>query len=225
MTASSSPSVGDSAFLTHNGGKIEIAQQNTQFTAIRDYCVYTPGVLSARPSTTAALRMLLHKENTVAVVTERDRSLGMGTSIRYHTRLWRDAIGVHFKQFKTNVDAWPVAWTRDPGGDHLIVRPSRPAYGGINGTSPPPSALPTSGRLRELDIPVFHDQHGTTIVTWRPPHRALKIGRRSDVRIVLSGVSAAGGAIAQTAQRTAPTDIVGFCRHWGPLSAADTGVV
>src|SRR5699024_11442561 len=55
-----------------------------------------------------------------------------------------------------------------------------------------------AGIRDELDIPVFHDdQHGTAIVTQAALNNALKVVGKSlqDVRIVVSGVGAAGHAI------------------------------
>src|SRR5690606_9456254 len=69
-------------------------------------------------------------------------------------------------------------------------------------------------RLREeLDIPVFHDdQHGTAIVVLAALINALKVvGKRlEDVRIVISGVGAAGTAIIKLLLAQGARHIVGF---------------
>ena len=96
---------------------------------------------------------------------------------------------------------WP--WTRRTPEEIIsIVKAIAPAYGGINLEDiAAPKCFDIEARLREeLDIPVFHDdQHGTAIVTLAALINALKIvGKRiEDVRIVLSGVGAAGNAIAK----------------------------
>ncbi|WP_010614760.1 NAD(P)-dependent malic enzyme, partial [Actinomyces oris] len=133
---------------------------------------------------------------------------------------------VLFKQFG-NVDAWPVALdTKDPEEIISIVKAIAPAYGGINLEDiAAPKCFDIEARLREeLDIPVFHDdQHGTAIVTLAALINALKIvGKKiEDVRIVLSGVGAAGSAIAKLLMAHGATDIVGYGRT-GALSAANT---
>ena len=75
-----------------------------------------------------------------------------------------------------------------------------PVYGGINLEDiAAPRCFEIERRLRdELDIPVFHDdQHGTAIVVLAALTNALRVvGKRiEDVRVVISGVGAAGHAI------------------------------
>src|SRR5699024_9849183 len=81
-----------------------------------------------------------------------------------------------------------------------VIKAIAPAYGGINLEDiSAPRCFEIEARLRdELDIPVFHDdQHGTAIVTQAALNNALKVVGKSlqDVRIVVSGVGAAGHAI------------------------------
>ena len=107
---------------------------------------------------------------------------------------------VLFKQF-AGVDAWPVALdTNDTEEIIAICKALAPAYGGINLEDiSAPRCFEIESRLRdELDIPVFHDdQHGTAIVTQAALINALKVVSKdiADVRIVVSGVGAAGTAI------------------------------
>jgi len=200
--------VGDSTFLTHVGGKIEIASCK----AIYDH--------------PERARMLTIKKNTVAVVTDGTAVLGMGDIGPSAAMPVMEGKAVLFKQFG-NVDAWPVALdTKDPEEIISIVKAIAPAYGGINLEDiAAPKCFDIEARLREeLDIPVFHDdQHGTAIVTLAALINALKIvGKKiEDVRIVLSGVGAAGSAIAKLLMAHGATDIVGYGRT-GALSAADT---
>ena len=64
-----------------------------------------------------------------------------------------------------------------------------------------PRCFEIERRLREeLDIPVFHDdQHGTAIVVLAALINALRVVEKkmTEVRIVISGVGAAGHAIIQ----------------------------
>src|SRR5699024_11325315 len=72
-------------------------------------------------------------------------------------------------------------------------------------------------RLREeLDIPVFHDdQHGTAIVTQAALINALKVVNKNigDVRIVVSGVGAAGTAIIKLLIASGATNILAAGRN------------
>ena len=221
--------VGDSTFLTHVGGKIEIASKYPIHNR-RDLArVYTPGVArvcKAIYDHPERARMLTIKKNTVAVVTDGTAVLGLGDIGPSAAMPVMEGKAVLFKQFG-NVDAWPVALdTKDPEEIISIVKAIAPAYGGINLEDiAAPKCFDIEARLREeLDIPVFHDdQHGTAIVTLAALINALKIvGKKiEDVRIVLSGVGAAGSAIAKLLMAHGATDIVGYGRT-GALSAANT---
>src|SRR4029079_18442467 len=66
------------------------------------------------------------------------------------------------------------------------------------------------------DIPVFHDdQHGTAIVVLAALTNALRVVKKEpkDVRVVVSGVGAAGRAIIQLLHHQGFTDIIGCDRH------------
>src|SRR5262249_40889588 len=63
-----------------------------------------------------------------------------------------------------------------------------------------------------LDIPVFHDdQHGTAIVTLAAFLNALRVvGKRvEDVKVVLTGIGAAGVAVTKTLQAAGVRNVVG----------------
>ncbi|MGZ5373381.1 MAG: NAD(P)-dependent malic enzyme, partial [Aeromicrobium sp.] len=90
-------------------------------------------------------------------------------------------------------------------------------YGGINLEDiSAPRCFEIEARLRELlDIPVFHDdQHGTAIVVLAALTNALRVvdKRIEDVRIVVSGVGAAGNAIIQLLLAQGATQIIGCGR-------------
>ena len=191
--------VGDSTFLAHVGGKIEIASKYPVRNR-RDLArVYTPGVArvcKAIHDHPERARKLTIKKNTVAVVTDGTAVLGLG-------------------------DIGPAAAMPVMEGKAIA-----PAYGGINLEDiAAPKCFDIEARLREeLDIPVFHDdQHGTAVVTLAALINALKVvGKRiEDVRIVLSGVGAAGSAIAKLLMAHGATDIVGYGRA-GALHSGDT---
>ena len=221
--------VGDSTFLAHVGGKIEIAAR-TPIRNRRDLArVYTPGVArvcKAIYDHPERARQLTIKKNTVAVVTDGTAVLGLGDIGPEAAMPVMEGKAVLFKQFG-DVDAWPVALdTKDPEEIIAIVKAIVPAYGGINLEDiAAPKCFGIEARLREeLDIPVFHDdQHGTAIVTLAALINALTVVGKpiEDVRIVLSGVGAAGSAIAKLLMAHGATDIVGYGRT-GALDAAHT---
>ncbi len=99
-----------------------------------------------------------------------------------------------------------------------------PVYGGINLEDiSAPRCFEIEARLRELlDIPVFHDdQHGTAIVVLAALRNSLKLVKKnlSDVKIVLSGVGAAGNAVARLLVLDGAKNIIGF-NHKGVIHPA-----
>jgi malate dehydrogenase (oxaloacetate-decarboxylating) len=120
-----------------------------------------------------------------------------------------------FKRF-ADVDAWPVCLdTQDVDEIVRTVQIIAPVYGGINLEDiSAPRCFEIEARLRELlDIPVFHDdQHGTAIVVLAALTNALKLVKKdlSDTRIVLSGVGAAGTAVARLLVAKGAKHIIGF---------------
>ena len=196
-------SVSDRTFHMHQGGKL----QTTSKVHIRNRedlsRAYTPGVARvcmAIAKDPSRARELTIKRNTIAVVTDGTAVLGLGDIGPEASMPVMEGKAVLFKQF-ADVDAWPVALdTKDTEEIIQIVKAIAPAYGGINLEDiSAPRCFEIEARLREeLDIPVFHDdQHGTAIVTQAALNNALKVvGKKiEDVRIVVSGVGAAGHAI------------------------------
>ena len=190
---------------------------------------YSPGVaypcldIQADPSKAAEYTS---RGNLVGVITNGTAVLGLGDIGPSAAMPVMEGKAVLFKQFG-DVDAWPVALdTKDPDEIVSIVKAMAPAYGGINLEDiAAPKCFDIEERLKaELDIPVFHDdQHGTAIVTLAALINALKIvGKRiEDVRIVLSGVGAAGTAIAKLLMAHGARDIVGYGRS-GALDGRHT---
>ena len=222
-------SVSDQTFMSHIGGKVEIHSKVPLRNRDDLSRAYTPGVArvcTAIHDMPQKAHLLTMKANTVAVVSDGTAVLGLGDIGPEAALPVMEGKAVLFKQFG-NVDAWPVALdTKDPEEIIAIVKAIAPAYGGINLEDiAAPKCFDIEARLREeLDIPVFHDdQHGTAIVTLAALINALKIvGKKiEDVRIVLSGVGAAGSAIAKLLMAHGATDIVGYGRT-GALSAANT---
>lgn len=196
-------SLSDRTFHMHQGGKLQTVSKVNVRNRDDLSRAYTPGVArvcKAIAKDPARARELTIKRNTIAVVTDGTAVLGLGDIGPAAAMPVMEGKAVLFKQF-ANVDAWPVALdTKDTEEIIQIVKALAPAYGGINLEDiSAPRCFEIEARLREeLDIPVFHDdQHGTAIVTQAALNNALKVVNKKieDVRIVLSGVGAAGHAI------------------------------
>src|SRR5690625_2619729 len=209
-------SLSDRTFHMHQGGKL----QTTSKVNVRNRDdlsrAYTPGVArvcKAIAKDTQRARELIIKRNTIAVVTDGTAVLGLGDIGPEAAMPVMEGKAVLFKQF-ANVDAWPVALdTTDTDEIVQIVKAIAPAYGGINLEDiSAPRCFEIEARLREeLDIPVFHDdQHGTAIVTQAALNNALKVvGKKiEDIRIVVSGVGAAGHAIIRLLQASGAQHIL-----------------
>jgi malate dehydrogenase (oxaloacetate-decarboxylating) len=210
--------VSDRTFLLHLGGKIEIASKVPLKTRDDLSRAYTPGVaricqaIVADPSDA---RRLTIKRNTVAVVTDGSAVLGLGNIGPAAALPVMEGKAALFKRF-ADVDAWPVCLdTQDVDEIVRTVQLIAPVYGGINLEDiSAPRCFEVEARLRELlDIPVFHDdQHGTAIVVLAALRNALKLVKKDlkSVRIVLSGVGAAGNAIARLLTLNGASNIIGF---------------
>ena len=210
--------VSDRTFLLHLGGKIEIASKVPLKTRDDLSRAYTPGVaricqaIVADPSDA---RRLTIKRNTVAVVTDGSAVLGLGNIGPAAALPVMEGKAALFKRF-ADVDAWPVCLdTQDVDEIVRTVQLIAPVYGGINLEDiSAPRCFEVEARLRELlDIPVFHDdQHGTAIVVLAALRNALKLVKKdlSTVKIVLSGVGAAGNAIARLLTLNGACNIIGF---------------
>jgi malate dehydrogenase (oxaloacetate-decarboxylating) len=210
--------VSDRTFLLHLGGKIEISSKVPLKTRDDLSRAYTPGV--ARISQAIAkdpsdLRRLTIKRNTVAVVTDGSAVLGLGNIGPGAALPVMEGKAALFKRF-ADVDAWPVCLdTQDVDEIVRTVQIIAPVYGGINLEDiSAPRCFEIEARLRDLlDIPVFHDdQHGTAIVVLAALTNALKLVKKDlkSTKIVLSGVGAAGTAVARLLVAKGAKNIIGF---------------
>jgi malate dehydrogenase (oxaloacetate-decarboxylating) len=207
----------DPAFALHRGGKLETV--STVPLRNRDdlSLAYTPGV--ARVCTAIAespdlVYDLTWKSNVVAVVTDGSAVLGLGDIGPAAAMPVMEGKALLFKEFG-GVDAWPICLdTKDPDAIVAAVEAIAPGFGGINLEDiAAPRCFEVERRLREsLDIPVFHDdQHGTAVVTLAALLNALRVvGKRiEDVKVVLTGVGAAGIAVTRMLQAAGVRDILG----------------
>ncbi|GAB3856992.1 NAD-dependent malic enzyme [Nocardioides maradonensis] len=223
--------VSDRTFLMHLGGKLEVVPKVPLKHRDDLSRAYTPGVaricqaIAANP---ADARRLTIKRNTVAVVTDGSAVLGLGNLGPAAALPVMEGKAALFKQF-AGVDAWPVCLdTQDTEKIIEIVKAIAPVYGGINLEDiAAPRCFEIEARLRaELDIPVFHDdQHGTAIVVLAALTNALRVVDKSlaGIRIVVSGVGAAGHAIIQLLLAQGATDVIA-CDSKGAVHAARPGL-
>ena len=209
--------VSDRTFLMHLGGKIEIRSRMQLRTRDDLSMAYTPGVarvcraINQEPERAFNLTI---KRNMVAVVSDGTAVLGLGDIGPKAAMPVMEGKAMLFKEF-AKVDAFPICLdTKDTDEIVETVKNIAPAFGGINLEDiSAPRCFEIEERLKkELDIPVFHDdQHGTAVVTLAALINALKIvGKKiEDLRIVVSGIGAAGVACAKIMMAAGATNIVG----------------
>jgi malate dehydrogenase (oxaloacetate-decarboxylating) len=213
--------IADRTFLMHRGGKIEIRNKVPIRTRDDLSMAYTPGVarvcLAIRDDRQRAFSLTI-RHNTVAVVTDGTAVLGLGDIGPEAALPVMEGKAMLFKEF-AGVDAFPVCLaTRDVDKIVETVKLVSPAFGGINLEDiGAPRCFEIEERLRkELDIPVFHDdQHGTAVVVLAALLNAIKIVRKEvrRIRVVVTGVGAAGTATIKILQSSGVRDIVGVDEH------------
>ncbi|GIU94555.1 MAG: malate oxidoreductase [Gaiellaceae bacterium] len=223
--------VSDRTFLMHLGGKIEVTGKVPLKTRDDLSMAYTPGVArisQAIADDPSAAWNLTIKKNTVAVVSDGTAVLGLGDVGPEAAMPVMEGKALLFKEFG-GVDAWPICLaTKDTDEIVAVCKAIAPGFGGINLEDiSAPRCLEIEARLRgELDIPVFHDdQHGTAIVVLAALLNALRVvGKRiEDVKIVTTGVGAAGIATTDILRSAGARWIVG-CDHEGAVYRGRPGL-
>jgi malate dehydrogenase (oxaloacetate-decarboxylating) len=207
----------DRTFLLHVGGKIEQRNKSPLKTRGDLSMAYTPGV--ARVCTAIAQDrdkafQYTIKRNTVAVVSDGTAVLGLGDIGPEAAMPVMEGKAMLFKEF-AGVDAFPICLdTKD--ADEIVETVERiaPGFGGINLEDiSAPRCFEIEDRLKaDLDIPVFHDdQHGTAVVTLAALINACKLTGRelADVRVLVTGLGAAGVAVTKILMEAGVSDIVG----------------
>ena len=176
---------------------------------VRDYndfaIYYTPGV--AQPCRViqedeSRMSEFTNRWNTVAVVTDGTRVLGLGDIGPKAGYPVMEGKCLLFK-YLGGVDAVAICLsTKDPDEIIQAVKWLQPSFGGINLEDiSNPKCFYILDRLRaEAEIPVWHDdQQGTATVTLAGVINALKVvGKKiEDCRIVFNGAGAANVAITR----------------------------
>lgn len=186
------------------GGKIEMRSKyklNRRTLPI----LYTPGVAKISLAIAKDKKKVFDytwKRNSVAIVSDGSAVLGLGNIGPEAALPVMEGKAVLFKELG-GVDAVPIVLdTQDTEEIINVIKAIAPTFGGINleDISAPRCFEIEKRLIRELDIPVFHDdQHGTAIVVLAGIINALKVVHKkiSQVKIVLSGAGAAGIAITK----------------------------
>ena len=213
--------ISDRTFLMHLGGKIEVQSKVPIRTRDDLSMAYTPGVarvcLAIREDRERAFALTM-KHNTVAVVTDGTAVLGLGDIGPEAALPVMEGKAMLFKQF-AGVDAMPICLaTKDVDKIVETVKYLAPGFGGINLEDiAAPRCFEVEERLRkDLDIPVFHDdQHGTAVVVLAALLNALRIVKKSlrSLKVVVTGVGAAGTATIKILQSSGVKDIIGVDEH------------
>ena len=155
------------------------------------------------------------KGNTIAVVSDGTAVLGLGDIGPAAGLPVMEGKAVLFKKF-AGVDAVPLCIdTKDPDEIIKFCKQIAPSFGGINleDISAPRCVQIERTLIKELDIPVFHDdQHGTAIVVTAAIMNALKVVNKKpeDVTLVVSGTGAAGSSIIRMLHKFGIKKIYGF---------------
>ncbi len=164
---------------------------------------YTPGVAEpcrAIKADREKVYEFTNKWNTVAVVSDGTRVLGLGDIGPEAGMPVMEGKALLFK-YLGGVDAVPICLdTKDPDEIIQAVKWLQPSFGGINLEDiSNPKCFYILDRLRaEAQIPVWHDdQQGTAAVTLAGLINALKIvgKKKGEVKIAVIGVGAANVAI------------------------------
>ncbi len=184
-------------------GKISIAVKFPAKTKDDLSVAYSPGVaqpcleIAKNPETVYEYTM---KGNCVAIVSDGSAVLGLGNIGAAAAIPVMEGKAMLFKEF-AGIDAFPICvLTQDVEEIIQLVKNISPVFGGVNLEDiSSPRCFYIERRLQDIGIPVFHDdQHGTAIVCLAALLNACKMlnKKTSDLKVVVNGSGAAGGAIA-----------------------------
>jgi len=186
-------------------GKLEIKSKVPLADRQALSLAYTPGVAAVSTAIGGDKRLAYKytmKSNMVAVVSDGSAILGLGNLGPEAALPVMEGKAILFKEF-AGVDAFPICLaTQDPEEIIKAVKLLAPVFGGINLEDiSAPRCFEIEERLvRELDIPVMHDdQRGTATVVLAALINALKVKglAAAQARVVVNGAGAAGTAVAK----------------------------
>jgi malate dehydrogenase (oxaloacetate-decarboxylating) len=186
-------------------GKVETAVK-CRVRSLDDFAIwYTPGVAAACKAIAADPNLAYeytNKWNTVAVVSDGTRVLGLGDIGPKAGLPVMEGKALLYK-YLGGVDAWPVMLdTKDPDRIIETVLTIQPGFGGVNLEDlSQPKCFRILDTLRtRAEIPVWHDdQQGTATVTLAGLLNALKIVGKAlgNVSIAFMGTGASNVACAR----------------------------
>jgi malate dehydrogenase (oxaloacetate-decarboxylating) len=186
-------------------GKVQTALR-CRVRDFNDFAIwYTPGVAAPCKAIQANPELVYehtHKWNTVAIVSDGTRVLGLGDIGPKAGLPVMEGKALLYK-YLGGVDGWPIMLdTKDPDKIIDTVLTIQPGLGGVNLEDiSQPKCFRILDTLRErAEIPIWHDdQQGTAMVTLAGLINALKIvGKKiSEVKIAFVGTGAANVACAR----------------------------
>jgi malate dehydrogenase (oxaloacetate-decarboxylating) len=186
-------------------GKVEVALK-ARVRDFNDFAIwYTPGVAAPCKAIAEDPELVYehtHKWNTVAVVSDGTRVLGLGDIGPKAGLPVMEGKALLFK-YLGGVDAWPIMLdTKDPDKIIETVMLISPGFGGVNLEDlSQPKCFRILDTLRaRAEIPVWHDdQQGTATVTLAALQNALRIVNKQlkDVEIAFVGSGASNVACAR----------------------------
>lgn len=198
-------------------GKLSISAKSPIKSMEELSLLYTPGV--AEPCRRIAQDKglayeLTMKHNTVAIVTDGTRVLGLGDIGPEASLPVMEGKALIMQQF-AGIDAFPIALnTKDPDAFVDVVKAMEPVFGAINLEDvATPKVFHIEKRLEEeLSIPVFHDdQHGTAVVVLAGLINAMKLtGKGKDAKVAMVGAGAAGYGISRLLRAYGVEDVIVF---------------
>ncbi len=183
-------------------GKIEVVPTKPHSTQRDLSLAYTPGVAvpcKAIEKNPEDAYLYTAKGNLVAVISNGTAVLGLGNIGPLAGKPVMEGKGLLFKIF-SDVDVFDIE-VDERNVDKIIqiVKAISPTFGGINLEDiKAPECFEIEQRLiKELDIPVFHDdQHGTAIISAAGLLNALELGGKKidQIRVLVNGAGAAAVA-------------------------------
>ncbi|MFW5889155.1 MAG: NAD(P)-dependent malic enzyme [Bacillota bacterium] len=201
-----------------NTGKLDIIP-NIKLKTREDLSLaYTPGVsypcLEIKKAKDNAYKYTT-KGKTVAIITDGSAVLGLGNigpEASIPVMEGKSALLYNF----SGIQAVPLALaTQNPEEIIKTAKIISPNYSAIMLEDiSAPNCVEIERRLqKELDIPVFHDdQHGTAIVVTAALLNSLKLVNKkiNEIKVVVSGLGAAGSAIIKLLNKLGVKEIYGY---------------
>ena len=181
-------------------GKVEVIPTKPYSTQYDLSMAYTPGV--AEPcreieKNPKDVYKYTAKGNLIAVVSNGSAVLGLGNIGALAGKPVMEGKGLLFK-VNADVDVFDIEINeKDPKKIIEIVKAIAPTFGGINleDIKAPECFEIEQTLIKELDIPVFHDdQHGTAIISGAGLINAAELAGKKieDLKVVVNGAGAAG---------------------------------